>query len=234
MKEILQDMSYDELQSLVLSLGEKKFRAAQLSAGLTQGKKISEISTLPGALKEKLLERFEDAPVQIRERFTSADGTEKFLFSLSDGNLIEGVAMRYKYGVTQCVSTQVGCRMGCSFCASTLGGLVRNLTAGEILSQILTVNALLLAENAKKEGGMPALNKVYDAFFCFCAARYAAQRACCCTGMPFRDAGRNFFGFGRFFGNGVSFFLICTFIHLTYARMCDIITGNLRESDALS
>ncbi len=158
MKEILQDMSYDELQSLVLSLGEKKFRAAQLSAGLTQGKKISEISTLPGSLKEKLLERFEDAPVQIRERFTSADGTEKFLFSLSDGNLIEGVAMRYKYGVTQCVSTQVGCRMGCSFCASTLGGLVRNLTAGEILSQILTVNALLLAENAKKEGGMPAKN----------------------------------------------------------------------------
>ncbi len=92
----------------------------------------------------------------------------------------------------------------------------------------------VLMKPIKKEGGMPALNKVYDAFFCFCAARYAAQRACCCTGMPFRDAGRNFFGFGRFFGNGVSFFLICTFIHLTYARMCDIITGNLRESDALS
>ncbi|MDE5897636.1 MAG: 23S rRNA (adenine(2503)-C(2))-methyltransferase RlmN, partial [Clostridia bacterium] len=92
------------------------------------------------ALRERLLARFEDEPVKIHKTFISADGTKKFLFLLSDGNLIEGVLMRYKYGNTQCVSTQVGCRMGCKFCASTLGGLVRNLTAGEILSQILAVN----------------------------------------------------------------------------------------------
>ena len=71
----------------------------------------------------------------------SADGTEKYLFRLADGNIIEGVFMRYKYGNTQCVSTQVGCRMGCKFCASTLGGRVRDLTSGEILSQVLVVNA---------------------------------------------------------------------------------------------
>jgi 23S rRNA (adenine2503-C2)-methyltransferase len=86
------------------------------------------------------LERFEDEPVRILKKFTSQDGTQKYLFALSDGNLIEGVLMSYKYGNTQCVSTQVGCRMGCKFCASTLGGLIRNLTSGEILSQILVVN----------------------------------------------------------------------------------------------
>ena len=142
MKRILQDLSYAETEALVLSLGEKKFRAKQLFEGLTQGKKISEISSLSKPFKEKLLEEYEDQPIKIKERFFSADGTEKYLFELSDGNLIEGVLMKYKYGYTQCISTQVGCRMGCAFCASTLGGLVRNLTAGEILSQILVVNAL--------------------------------------------------------------------------------------------
>lgn len=142
MKEILQDLSFEELESLVLSLGEKKYRAAQLWRGLMQGKKISDITDLSKAFKAKLLERFEDEPVRIAETLTSADGTEKYLFALADGNIIEGVFMRYKYGNTQCVSTQVGCRMNCAFCASGLGGLVRDLTAGEILSQILVVNAL--------------------------------------------------------------------------------------------
>lgn len=143
MKKILQDLSLEELRALAAELGEKPFRAEQLYTGLMQGKTVSAISNLPASFKEKLLERYEDEPVKIRERFVSSDGTEKYLFSLSDGNLVEGVAMRYKYGVTQCVSTQVGCRMGCRFCASTLGGLVRNLTAGEILAQILVVNAFL-------------------------------------------------------------------------------------------
>ena len=142
MKEILQDLNFSEVEELVLSLGEKKFRAKQLFEGLTQGKSISAISSLSKTFKERLLERFENEPITIKERFFSSDGTEKYLFSLADGNLIEGVLMKYKYGYTQCVSTQVGCRMGCKFCASTLGGLVRNLTAGEILSQILVVNAL--------------------------------------------------------------------------------------------
>lgn len=142
MKKILQDLSFAELESLVLELGEKKFRAKQLYEGLLQGKKITEITSLSKAFKERLLEDYEDAPLRIKETFYSADGTEKYLFEYADGNLVEGVLMKYKYGYTQCVSTQVGCRMGCKFCASTLGGLVRNLTAGEILCQILVVNAL--------------------------------------------------------------------------------------------
>ena len=140
MKEILQDLNYIQLEELVLSLGEQKYRAKQLFEGLMQGKRISEIP-VSATLKGVLLEKYEDEPVKIRETFVSQeDGTKKFLFELADGNLIEGVFMRYKYGNTQCVSTQVGCRMGCKFCASTLGGLTRNLTAGEILSQILVAN----------------------------------------------------------------------------------------------
>ena len=142
MKKILQDLSYNELEELVLSLGEKKFRAKQLYEGLMQGKNITQISSLSKPFKERLCEEYEDAPVKIKETFYSSDGTEKYLFEYADGNLVEGVLMKYKYGFTQCVSTQVGCRMGCKFCASTLNGLVRNLTAGEILCQILVVNAL--------------------------------------------------------------------------------------------
>ena len=141
MKEILQDLSFEELGALGLSLGEKKFRASQLWRGLMQGKKISDITDLPKAFKAKLLERFEDEPLKIAETLTSSDGTEKYLFELADGNIVEGVFMRYKYGNTQCVSTQVGCRMSCAFCASGLNGLIRNLTAGEILCQILAINA---------------------------------------------------------------------------------------------
>ena len=142
MKRIIQDLSYSELEALVYSLGEKKFRAKQLYSGLMKGKNISEITDISKAFRQKLLELFEDETIALQETFHSADGTEKFLFRLADGNLVEGVLMRYKYGNTQCVSTQVGCRMGCKFCASTLNGLLRNLTAGEILSQVLKINAL--------------------------------------------------------------------------------------------
>lgn len=142
MKNIIQDLSYTELETLVLAMGEKKFRAKQLYEGLMQGKAISEITSLSKAFKDKLCEAYEDRPIRIKETFHSADGTEKYLFEYADGNLVEGVLMKYKYGYTQCVSTQIGCRMGCKFCASTLGGLIRNLTAGEILAQILLVNAL--------------------------------------------------------------------------------------------
>ena len=141
MKKILQDLSFDELKILVADLGEKPFRAQQLAEGLTRGKRISEIN-IPPNMRERLLSEYEDEPVKVERIFTSSDGTEKYLFRLADGNLIEGVLMKYKYGYTQCVSTQVGCRMGCKFCASTLQGLVRNLTSGEILSQVLKVNSL--------------------------------------------------------------------------------------------
>lgn len=139
MKEILHDLSKEEMEKLVLEEGEKAFRAQQIFLGLMQGKKISELP-VSSALRAELLERYEDEPVRISETFVSADGTKKFLFALADGNVVEGVLMKYKYGSTQCVSTQVGCRMGCAFCASTLNGLVRNLTPGEILCQILAVN----------------------------------------------------------------------------------------------
>lgn len=141
MKDILQDLSFSQLQNLVEELGEKPFRAKQLYEGLMRGKPISQINVNP-QLRQKLLERYEDEPIKIEKTFYSSDGTEKYLFRLADGNIIEGVLMKYKYGNTQCVSTQVGCRMGCKFCASTLGGLVRNLSSGEILSQVLVVNAL--------------------------------------------------------------------------------------------
>ena len=147
MKQILQDLSLAEIQSLVSELGEQKFRAAQIYRGVMLGKRISDMSDLSKPLRAKLLERFEDEPVKVREVFTSADGTEKYLFELADGNIIEGVLMSYKYGNTQCVSTQVGCRMNCAFCASGLNGLIRNLTAGEILAQILVINA--------RHGGTP-------------------------------------------------------------------------------
>lgn len=142
MKRIIQDLDYNSICALMQSLGEPKFRAKQLFIGLSQGKSISKISVLGAGLKAKLLEEFEDAPLEIVKTLKSADGTEKYLFRLADGNIIEGVLMKYKYGNTQCVSTQVGCRMGCKFCASTLGGRVRDLTSGEILSQVLLVNSL--------------------------------------------------------------------------------------------
>ena len=142
MKNIIQDLNYNQIVELVARLGEKTFRAKQLYEGLTKGKRISEIAVLPTAFREELLKEYEDCPVEIIKTLKGADGTEKYLFRLADGNVIEGVLMKYKYGNTQCVSTQVGCRMGCAFCASTLGGRVRDLTSGEILSQVLLVNAL--------------------------------------------------------------------------------------------
>ena len=141
--KILQDYSIDELKTILDGLGEKPFRAKQIFSNMMNGKKISEMTDISLALREKLYTEYADEPCKIIKELTSKeDGTKKFLFAMSDGNVIEGVLMRYKYGNTICVSTQVGCRMGCKFCASTLGGLVRNLTAGEILSEVLTVNRL--------------------------------------------------------------------------------------------
>ncbi len=160
MKKILQDLSYEKIEELVLALGEKKFRAKQLYEGLMQGKAISQITSLSKDFKARLLQEYEDMPVRIKETFYSADGTEKYLFEYADGNLVEGVLMKYKYGYTQCISTQVGCRMGCVFCASTLNGLIRNLTAGEILCQILLVNALHKGETVGQGAQARAVTNV--------------------------------------------------------------------------
>lgn len=138
--ETLASLSLSEIENLCMELNEPKFRAKQIYQGIMQGKSISEISNLSTQLKNKLLTRFVDKTIALHTKLVGKDGTVKYVYKLADGNIIEGVYMSYKYGNTLCVSTQVGCRMGCKFCASTLGGLVRNLSAGEILSQILFVN----------------------------------------------------------------------------------------------
>lgn len=140
MKTCILDYTYEEIEELVLSLGEKKFRAKQLFDGLYSGKKIDEISNLSKEFKNKISENYFDEPIKIHTKLVSKDKTVKYIYELYDGNLIEGVLMKYKYGYTLCISTQVGCRMGCKFCASGLDGLIRNLTAGEILGQVLAVN----------------------------------------------------------------------------------------------
>ena len=144
----LLSLSYEETEALVTSLGEGRFRAKQLYEWIARGAEFEEMTNLSKAFRAKLAEKCVVNPVSIRESVTSRlDGTEKYLYELTDGNLIEGVRMRYHYGDTLCVSTQVGCRMGCAFCASTLDGCVRSLTAGEILGQIVAVNRRVRAES---------------------------------------------------------------------------------------
>ncbi len=135
------DLSTAEWREALSALGEPAFRAGQVYSWLHKGADFSEMGNLPKALREKLAGRYDARGVVIREKFVSAiDGTVKFLFALPDGHLIEGVRMRYHHGDTLCVSTQAGCRMGCAFCASTIGGLARDLTPGEILGQIVSAN----------------------------------------------------------------------------------------------
>ena len=138
---ILTDLSYFELLDYVQKMGLPRFRGEQIFDAIYSGKNLEEISNLPKGLKEQLSSIY--PKYQILYKFESKDGTIKFLIKLDDDNAIESVLMKYKYGYTVCISTQVGCRMGCKFCASTLGGLVRNLTAGEMLGQILLINKFL-------------------------------------------------------------------------------------------
>ena len=148
----LLSLTGEELLNFVLNdLGESKFRAKQIAQWLARGASIDEMTNLSGALRAKLNEIAVANPVSIRESYKSKiDETEKFLYELRDGNLIEGVVMRYKYGDTLCVSTQVGCRMGCAFCASTLDGRVRNLSAGEILGQVVAANRHIQKQDAER------------------------------------------------------------------------------------
>lgn len=151
MKKVLADLSLDELTEYLSSIGQPKYRASQILNGVLNYKDLDEMTNIPKELKNRLAEDFYVKGLTIYKSLTSKDGTVKFLFKLNDGNIVEGVLMKYKYGNTQCVSTQVGCRMGCKFCASGLDGLIRNLTAGEILSEVLAVNAYLGGTSAKRE-----------------------------------------------------------------------------------
>ena len=130
-----------ELEELMLSLGEPKYRAQQIFSQLHKGILLSEMTNVGKKTKEKLADVVDTTlPVVKKKLVSQIDGTVKYLFELSDKNCIESVVMKYEHGYTICVSSQVGCRMGCKFCASTLGGRVRNLEAGEILGQVLAAN----------------------------------------------------------------------------------------------
>ena len=146
----LNDLEYKELEAFVTDvIGEPKFRAKQIFGWIYGGMSkdgsfrsgvtsFDEMTNLSKALREKLSESAELMSLEVlREQVSKLDGTRKFLFGLPDGNAIESVFMKYKFGNSICVSSQAGCRMGCRFCASTIGGLKRNLTAGEIAGQIL-------------------------------------------------------------------------------------------------
>ena len=135
---------------IVNEFNEKSFRAGQIFRNLHLGLDFFEMSEISKGLRELLQEKYCSIGVKIIKTLKSKDGTEKFLFLLEDGNVIEGVLMKYKHGNTLCVSTQVGCRMGCAFCASGLNGLVRNLTSGEILGEVITVNRYLDGKLADK------------------------------------------------------------------------------------
>ena len=136
-KPDLYSMTEEELLSYFLSIGEPKFRAKQVFSAIAQGTPISDITTLSKALRERLANETLDSLPRVRERLVSQiDGTVKYLFELHDGACIESVLMKYKHGNTLCISSQVGCRMGCKFCASTIGGKERDLMPSELLGQI--------------------------------------------------------------------------------------------------
>ena len=134
----LLSMSLDELTELIIEIGEPKFRAKQIFGWLNAGACISDMSNLPKTLREKLSSISLDTMPRVQEKLISKiDGTVKYLFSLYDGECIESVLMKYKHGNTLCISSQVGCRMGCKFCASTIGGKVRDLYPSELLGQVI-------------------------------------------------------------------------------------------------
>ena len=138
----IKSLTYEEVLSFVESLGEKPFRGKQLYEWMHVHKVASydEMTNLPSKLRQKLAESTAYmALTQVECQISKEDGTRKYLFALADGNMVESVLMRYKHGNSVCVSSQVGCRMGCRFCASTLDGLVRNLQPSEILDQIYAI-----------------------------------------------------------------------------------------------
>lgn len=137
----LLNMTIEELESLLTQMGQQKFRAKQIFQWVNKGvKDIDEMTNLSKDLREKLKENAYINRFEIIKKFISEiDGTTKYLFRLLDGNIIESVLMKYQHGFSVCISSQVGCKMGCRFCASTGAGFVRSLSAGEMLDQVLTI-----------------------------------------------------------------------------------------------
>lgn len=141
MNKALLELTLAELKEEVLQLGEPVFRAKQIYAWLTAGVGFDGMTNLSLKLRNTLKEEYTEGFAEIVRIQESADGTKKYLLRMQDGNLVESVLMRYEHGNTICISSQAGCAMGCKFCASHIGGLIRHLTAGEILSQVIAVNA---------------------------------------------------------------------------------------------
>ena len=153
MKLDLKSMTLSELQALFHQWEEPAFRAKQVYTWMHRGvKSFDEMTNLPKTLRQKLdMQCHLSVPEVERKQCSRQDGTIKYLWRLQDGNCVETVLMRYHHGNTVCISSQVGCRMGCQFCASTLGGLVRNLTPAEMLDQVLFTQV---------ESGLPVSNIV--------------------------------------------------------------------------
>ncbi|MCR5809684.1 MAG: 23S rRNA (adenine(2503)-C(2))-methyltransferase RlmN [Clostridiales bacterium] len=146
----LASMDHSELLELMNELGEPKFRAKQVLEWLSRGVRPAGMKNIPLKLREKLAEIPYGGAEIIERRYSQKDETVKFLYELDDGNIVEGVLMSYSYGKTLCISSQVGCRMGCAFCASTLNGKVRDLTAGEMLSEVTAVERMIPPDDEKK------------------------------------------------------------------------------------
>lgn len=144
-KPSIYSLQLEELENWLVENGEKKFRGNQIYEWLYTKRATSfdEMTNLSNALRLKLADHFTMTTLNTIIQQTSSDGTMKFLFELHDGYSIETVLMRHSYGNSICVTTQVGCRIGCTFCASTLGGLKRNLEAGEIVAQVVKVQKAL-------------------------------------------------------------------------------------------
>ncbi|GAB7053904.1 23S rRNA (adenine(2503)-C(2))-methyltransferase RlmN [Paenibacillus sp. YK5] len=144
-KPYVYDYTLEDWQEWVKTIGEAGFRAGQIFDWLYV-KRVSsfeEMTNLPKSLREKLRQQFDFVTLTEVANYKSQDGTVKFLFELTDKNAIETVIMKHNYGNSVCVTTQVGCRIGCTFCASTLGGLKRNLSPGEIIAQVVKAQQLL-------------------------------------------------------------------------------------------
>ena len=150
-KPFIYDLTPEALGGWLAAHGEPAYRAGQILDWL-YAKRVTDfegMTNLPKELRRKLSEHFRFAVLEEITKLTSRDGTVKYLFGLFDGHAVETVVMRHQYGISLCVTTQVGCRMGCTFCASTLGGLKRNLTAGEIVAQAVHAQRMLDASGER-------------------------------------------------------------------------------------
>ena len=153
MKRDIKSMTVDEIETVLEGIGEKTYRGKQVIIWLAKGVgSFEEMTNLPKILRDRLDELFYIyEPEVLKKQISERDGTIKYLWRLMDGNTVESVLMRYNYGNTICISSQVGCRMGCAFCASTIGGLVRNLEPAEMLDQVMY---------SEKESGLKISNIV--------------------------------------------------------------------------